>query len=416
MKDGATFQVDAQPEEVHFLRSPSGALYLPECEDNGDGWKGWAKYMVYKTPTSPSPTLLESNEPADATTSPRPVSPFTLKFRVVQTEKCCQTDLALVETIGHSDDVENGAADETTTPLAISSPFLGPYSGGIGTRLLDPEAEVWKFDARTVSLKDLRQIDAEVAAVEDGEAAVGDADVDEELDVKEEVDGLLKEVWNVTVVQDASTVAAEDESKETAADVPEMQVDEEEKSDNDWFTRYQHQQSADEGESAKKEFEYLDELWNPLMSDGGEDQVDVCEWIPQPYDEDGMAGEDDGVSAPWALGEVGADSWPPPNIPVEYLDDEFFDEIFGSLDSKASEPAGGGGGGGGGGAGSKNSRRHCRRRRRNSQKVPPAQRRRPCSFFVEGECRRPDCKFSHDLGSIPCRFWIESSCFKGELC
>ena len=75
MKDGATFQVDAQPEEVHFLRSPSGALYLPECEDNGDGWKGWAKYMVYKTPTSPSPTLLESNEPADATTSPRPVSP-----------------------------------------------------------------------------------------------------------------------------------------------------------------------------------------------------------------------------------------------------------------------------------------------------------------------------------------------------
>lgn len=85
MKDGATFDVDAQPEEVHFLRSPSGALYLPESEENGDGWKGWTKYMVYKTPTSPSPTL--ETEPAS-----RPASPFTLKFRVIQTEKCCQTD------------------------------------------------------------------------------------------------------------------------------------------------------------------------------------------------------------------------------------------------------------------------------------------------------------------------------------
>ena len=87
MKDGATFDVDAQPEEVHFLRSPSGALYLPESEDNGDGWKGWTKYMVYKSPPSPSPPLLEV-EPVPS----RPTSPFTLKFRVIQTEKCCQTD------------------------------------------------------------------------------------------------------------------------------------------------------------------------------------------------------------------------------------------------------------------------------------------------------------------------------------
>ena len=52
VSDGATFDVDAQPEEVHFLRSPSGALYLPDCEENGDGWKGWAKYIVYKLPLS----------------------------------------------------------------------------------------------------------------------------------------------------------------------------------------------------------------------------------------------------------------------------------------------------------------------------------------------------------------------------
>jgi len=41
---------------------------------------------------------------------------------------------------------------------------------------------------------------------------------------------------------------------------------------------------------------------------------------------------------------------------------------------------------------------------------------RPCSFFLEGNCRRSDCKFSHDLRRITCKFWEESSCFKGDLC
>ena len=112
MSDGATFEVDAQPEEVHFLRSPSGALYLPDCEENRDGWKGWSKYQVYKTPTSPSPQLLVTQDASSSSSSggreqkhqvqqpsssvaSRSTSPFTLKFRVVQTEKCCQTDARL---------------------------------------------------------------------------------------------------------------------------------------------------------------------------------------------------------------------------------------------------------------------------------------------------------------------------------
>lgn len=41
---------------------------------------------------------------------------------------------------------------------------------------------------------------------------------------------------------------------------------------------------------------------------------------------------------------------------------------------------------------------------------------KPCVFFLEGNCRRSDCKFSHDLSSIPCKYWIEGFCFKGELC
>ena len=41
---------------------------------------------------------------------------------------------------------------------------------------------------------------------------------------------------------------------------------------------------------------------------------------------------------------------------------------------------------------------------------------KPCVFFLEGNCRRSDCKYSHDLSSITCKYWIEGFCFKGELC
>jgi len=42
--------------------------------------------------------------------------------------------------------------------------------------------------------------------------------------------------------------------------------------------------------------------------------------------------------------------------------------------------------------------------------------RKPCSFYLEGNCRRADCKFSHDISNITCRFWEEGDCFKGPLC
>ncbi|XP_069704966.1 uncharacterized protein [Periplaneta americana] len=41
---------------------------------------------------------------------------------------------------------------------------------------------------------------------------------------------------------------------------------------------------------------------------------------------------------------------------------------------------------------------------------------RACSYFLEGSCRRPHCRFSHDLAAIPCRFWADSSCLKGIAC
>eukprot|EP00048_Salpingoeca_helianthica_P002020 m.53864 g.53864 ORF g.53864 m.53864 type:complete len:540 (-) comp11853_c0_seq4:28-1647(-) len=40
----------------------------------------------------------------------------------------------------------------------------------------------------------------------------------------------------------------------------------------------------------------------------------------------------------------------------------------------------------------------------------------PCRHFVAGGCYRSDCWFSHDLSSIPCRFYLAGYCKDGETC
>jgi hypothetical protein len=41
---------------------------------------------------------------------------------------------------------------------------------------------------------------------------------------------------------------------------------------------------------------------------------------------------------------------------------------------------------------------------------------RVCRYFLAGECRRADCRFSHDLNRAICRFWIKGQCLNGEGC
>lgn len=40
----------------------------------------------------------------------------------------------------------------------------------------------------------------------------------------------------------------------------------------------------------------------------------------------------------------------------------------------------------------------------------PESTTRVCRFFLAGECRRSDCRFSHDLGKALCRFWLRGTC------
>lgn len=243
--------------------------------------------------------------------------------------------------------------------------------------------DVWKFDAHSVNkewIDELKQEEEPAEKEPDGK--------------EEELDGLLSEVWNVATNLNDIDEEAEENKPELQPELkPELKPDVEPFEPK--VVQVVEKEVVEE-EVGQEEFD-LDELWDPFVEEAGDEQGDVCEWVPQYVAEDGHE--------PWMEEEMLVESWPPANIPVEYLDDEFFEEIYGSLDStKPSEAA----------AGATTSKNGRRRRRRTSQKQqPPRRPKRPCSFFVEGECRRHDCKFSHDLGSITCRFWLESSCFKG---
>ncbi|KAF9919955.1 hypothetical protein FBU30_010343 [Linnemannia zychae] len=39
-----------------------------------------------------------------------------------------------------------------------------------------------------------------------------------------------------------------------------------------------------------------------------------------------------------------------------------------------------------------------------------------CRHFLQGNCFRKDCWYSHDLDSMVCKFWLKSQCLKGETC
>lgn len=42
--------------------------------------------------------------------------------------------------------------------------------------------------------------------------------------------------------------------------------------------------------------------------------------------------------------------------------------------------------------------------------TPAPSAMRVCRFFLAGECRRSDCRFSHDLNKALCRFWLRGQC------
>lgn len=55
----------------------------------------------------------------------------------------------------------------------------------------------------------------------------------------------------------------------------------------------------------------------------------------------------------------------------------------------------------------------------NPEKVRPITPRNGvvCRFFLStGQCLRADCRFSHDLGTTICKYWLMGSCLAGDTC
>ena len=46
----------------------------------------------------------------------------------------------------------------------------------------------------------------------------------------------------------------------------------------------------------------------------------------------------------------------------------------------------------------------------NADQVGAVGASRVCRYYLAGECRRADCRFSHDLGRAICRFWLKGQC------
>ncbi|KAK8843948.1 hypothetical protein IAR55_006740 [Kwoniella newhampshirensis] len=51
-----------------------------------------------------------------------------------------------------------------------------------------------------------------------------------------------------------------------------------------------------------------------------------------------------------------------------------------------------------------------------SARSPGGQGGKMCRYFLAGECRRSDCRFSHDIDRALCRFWLRGHCAKGPNC
>ncbi|KAK2712207.1 uncharacterized protein LOC136025037 isoform X2 [Artemia franciscana] len=353
-EDGATFEVASTLDKVSYLRSQSGTLILPGEDYN--------RYMVYR----------ESNLPAnmEKPDSPECTESFPLKFKVKETEKFCQTDL--------DGPAAFSSRCETPTENMIESLNFARFYD----TLYVPEVEntdyimhrVWTSESLNDPWLQDEIVNKEVEIeIENGNTNTLNEDQDGE--------NLLAEIWTAlsgeSDIDEDQGIGHSEENFDCSYDVFN------EGANNVW-------------ESAALPEGY--ETWS-YGENVGEDFYEQA-WL-QDY------GEGYGQEA------IENEDWPPVHIPVEYLDDELFDEIFGNIVNNPCTAESEGG--------SKKSSSQSKKKKKSGEKWKNKRRRhgsyhRPCMYFVEGECRRADCQFSHDLGAIPCRFWLEGGCFKAESC
>ncbi|KAG0167788.1 hypothetical protein DFQ30_005655 [Apophysomyces sp. BC1015] len=50
------------------------------------------------------------------------------------------------------------------------------------------------------------------------------------------------------------------------------------------------------------------------------------------------------------------------------------------------------------------------------RRMEDGKKKQVCRHFLAGECFRKDCWFTHDVQVKMCKFWLQGSCLKGDLC
>ncbi|KAG8236668.1 hypothetical protein J437_LFUL014396, partial [Ladona fulva] len=444
-EDGTTFSIHSAMEQVSFYRSESGSLFLKEeGEENGDGkivCKTPKKYMIYKGGFSFKGRMTDQD-----------CCGFLPKFLVRQNEKSCQTD---------------ECEEEFVVKASQKSGKEGRCMGNVMEESEEGDVDFF-FPGDANLADDLDRMEEEVEEKSEKQSGNGSGVARKPDDAFVlDSDSWLKAA--PAICQCSSMLTLEQgrpisiwEQKgcsgncwnkiwKSSPDSPYCMLQQVDmmhrKEGGELQSKLLREELSEEGEQLFADLHMVRQMYLGLEwmgSDENEDNAEQEEIEKQhlPFKdvltirqthvalrnnlgEKKCMSEDDGLMEKARL----------KRIPYGCLDYDLLEEIFGPLDSEqmgslltSSKPpvapkgmlfsfeleA----------EWKKNERNssakacqndHKRRRhssgrgqRREAQQV---QRRRPCSFFVsDGSCRRSHCRFSHELASVPCRFWGDGSC------
>ncbi|CAG0914131.1 unnamed protein product [Notodromas monacha] len=419
--DGTTFSAPTTIEDpVEFVRDASGA-FLTLTADSGSNCGSPKKYMVYRRSKGEQWVehrqaeddddeetdeanlarggTVEDVEPSQMTFCKKngPGQNFVPKFKVhcSKREKTCQTD---------ERDVMHA---KVSNEQFINDMFVGAPRSGHGFPAHFNQSP--PSHAEKIQQCHFRGMYATTV-------------------IRDTRDNKTEEImYATTVIRDRYSSWEDDDSKNRAAPqamVFPLEMDDARREDDDeellLHDIHVLRELELKGDDVNEEEEAEDSGLTDVVAARSFDNANDQSWEQSP--QDGfypIYSEEDG----YGVGHYGE------SVPVEYLDSDLYDAMFGldasrpelflssSLGSKVRKRNHSG-------ADSSFRKQRFRgsnwapwQRRPGSNTSTPLFKERPCSFFLEGSCKKEhDCKFSHDLASIACRFFEEGSCLKGELC
>lgn len=377
--DGTTFAISNELEKVPFKRSESGAWYLDED----------AKYQEFK----------ESNRYTESESDLSSLEEFVPKFRVRQSnEKCCQTeDITedqLVPSLNDTDCESDSYESEDEFYFPGDEELAQNIINSIDEEIIIKEKPKIKSDCNYNDI----YLDAEGMEVLEitsfKKLGLGRCECGNEKEWEKK--SFNRQGW--------SEIWSPQETCESC------KANSEKVSTQDKYCRFREELTQD-GEQLLSDLSCLQQLYS--NSDWCDDDSTTASDF---NDEEFPAGNGDGMMPrdgffPEILDNYNNSKMDPSwkslwaeevkSSPEKILDEKIKIIIKGNDDKKFNEI---------------NERpfnadavqKERKRRNSSSQKA--------CNLYMEGQCRRPHCRFAHKDSAIPCPFYADASCLKGESC